>query len=435
MRRRQFLSASAAAAATVAVGSRAADAATPPTVASAGRPGVVRTGFAVLAAGRYRSLAGRKVGIIANPTSITTDLQHEVDVMHGSSDVDLIAVFGPEHGFRGTAQAGGSQGFYTDEKTGLPVYDLYAKTVDEMADAFTKAGVDTVLFDIQDVSARFYTYIWTMYSAMKAAATLGTRFVVLDRPNPLGGARATGPVLHPHWSTGVGLEPIAQQHAMTVGELAGLFAAEFIPAETSGSRVDLTVVAMQGWRRGMDYDATGLPWVMPSPNMPTVDTAFVYPGLGMFEGTNLSEGRGTTRPFELIGAPYADYHWAEALTAARLPGVEWREAYFAPTFSKFVNETCAGVQAFVTDRTAFDAIRTAVAMIVTAKRLYPADFAWRYDTGDALDPYWIDKLSGSDYLRTAIDAGNDTDAVVAGWQGELRAFGAMRQKYLIYGGH
>ncbi len=417
MKRRQFLSASAAAAATVAVGPRAADAATTTraadaatttraadaatTTPAAGIPattafgrGTVATGFAVLAADGYRSLAGEKVGIIANPTSVTADLRHEVDVMHGSPDIDLVAVFGPEHGFRGTAQAGGSQGFYTDEKTGLPVYDFYAKTAEEMADAVTRSGVDTLLFDIQDVSARFYTYIWTMYTAMKAAATTGTRFVVLDR----------------------------------------LFAAEFIPAETGGSRVDLTVVAIRGWRRGMDYDHTGLPWVVPSPNMPTVDTAFVYPGLCLFEGTNLSEGRGTTRPFELIGAPYADYHWAEALTAERLPGVEWREAYFVPTFSKFVNETCAGVQAFVTDRTAFDAIRAAVAMLVTARRLYPSDFASRYDTGDPLDPYWIDKLSGSDHLRTAIDAGKETDAVVAGWQDELRAFARMRAKYLIYGG-
>src|SRR5919198_2703841 len=379
----------------------------------------VRTGFEVLAADGYAALRGERVGLLSNPTGVTRDLRHEADVLHAASGVDLVAVFGPEHGFRGSAQAGGSEGSSQDPRTGLPVYDLFGANVDKIAGFFAQAGIDTVVFDIQDVGARFYTYIWTMYDAMRAAARTGRRFVVLDRPHPTGGTAAAGPVLHPEYASGVGKQPIAQQHGMTVGELARLFNAEFLPGEV-GAPADLTVIPMRGWRRGMPYERTGLPWVPPSPNMPTVDTAVVYPGLCLFEAVNLSEGRGTTRPFEIVGAPYADWHWADALIALRLPGAGFREAYFAPTFSKWVNENCAGVQVFVTDRAAFDPIRTALAMIITARRLHPAGFAWR----DAAPPYWIDTLTGSDQVRRAIDAGQDADEVAAGWRAELTRFRA-----------
>lgn len=399
----------------------------PAAAAASGGAATVRTGFEVLRADGYRELSGQKVGLIGNPTGIVRNLAHEVDVMHESADVDLIAAFGPEHGFRGSAQAGGSEGDTQDPRTGLPVYDLYAKPVEKMAEFFTKSGVDTVLFDIQDVGARFYTYIWTMLNAMKASVIAGKRVVVLDRPNPLGGRQATGPVLRREFASGVGLEPISQQHGMTVGELARLFNAEFLPAG-GGKPADLTVIEMTGWRRGMRYEDTGLPWVLPSPNMPTLDTAFVYPGLGMFEGTNLSEGRGTTRPFEFIGAPYADWHWGDALNALDLPGVRFREGYYVPTFSKYQGLECAGVQTFVTDRASFDPIRTGIAMIVTAKRLYPGGFAWR----ESAAPFFIDKLTGTDAVRLAIDAGKDVDEVIAGWAQDLTAFRAMRARYLLY---
>jgi uncharacterized protein YbbC (DUF1343 family) len=408
---------------TVAAGDPAPPAAAVAATAAVPAATRVRTGFEVLHADDYAAVRGERVGIISNPTGITPDLRHEVDVLHASSHVDLVAAFGPEHGFRGSAQAGGSEGSYTDPRTGVPVYDLFGQGVDKIAGYFGKAGADTLLFDIQDAGARFYTYIWTMYTSMKAAALAGKRFVVLDRPNPLGGAAATGPVLRPEYASGVGLQPIAQQHAMTVGELARLFNAEFLAGE-----VDLSVIRTRGWRRGMTYERTGLPWVPPSPNMPTVDTAVVYPGLGLFEAVNLSEGRGTTRPFEIIGAPYADLHWVDALTDLGLPGVRFREAYFVPTFSKWVNENCAGVQVVVTDRDAFDPIRTAIAMIVIARKLYPGDFAWR----ESAPPYWIDKLTGSDQVRTAIDAGKTADEVVAGWQDELARFRAQRARYLLY---
>ena len=381
------------------------------------------TGFEVLRSTGYAALRGQRAGLVSNPTGVTRDLTHIADVMHAASQVDLVAVFGPEHGFRGSAQAGGSEGTTTDPRTGLPVYDTYGKGADDIAGFFTKAKLDTVVFDIQDAGARFYTYIWTMYDCMRAAAKAGVRFVVLDRPNPLGGAAATGPVLHDAYASGVGEAPIAQQHGMTVGELAGLFDATFLDG-----KVQPRVVPMRGWRRGMRFEDTGLPWVLPSPNMPTVDTAVVYPGLGMFEAVNLSEGRGTTRPFEIVGAPYVDWHWVDALNRLGLPGARFREAYFTPTFSKWEGKNCAGVQVTVTDRARFDAVRTGIAMIVTARRMYPEHFAWR----ESAPPYWIDKLTGSDRVRKAIDAGRDTAAVVTGWRADLAAFRALRARHLRY---
>jgi uncharacterized protein YbbC (DUF1343 family) len=382
------------------------------------------TGVEKLIASGYAAVSGQKVGLISNPTGVLRDLRHEVDVMAPDDRIDLVAVFGPEHGFRGSSQAGGSEGSYQDPRTGLPVYDMYAKSTDAIAAQFDKAGLDTVMFDIQDAGARFYTYIWTMYQGMEAAVKTGKRFVVLDRPNPIGGVNAYGPVLKPGFTSGVGREPIAQSHGMTVGELAQLFNDQYLPGEVGG-KVDLDVVTMDGWYRDEPYANTGLPWVLPSPNMPTVDTATVYPGTCMFEGTTLSEGRGTTRPFEIIGAPYVDYHWSDALNDMKLPGVRFRETYFAPTFSKWVNQMCGGVELYVSDRGSFDAIRTATAMLVTLKSLYPNDFAWRSDN-------YIDLLTGSDYVRKAIDAGQDTDQVVAGWQQDLAAFRQLRERYLIY---
>jgi uncharacterized protein YbbC (DUF1343 family) len=378
----------------------------------------------VLIASRYAAVRGERVGIITNPTGILPDLRHEVDVMHADGRVRLTAVFGPEHGFRGTAQAGGSEGFYTDPRTGLPVYDTYLKSGPALADVLTRSGVDTVLFDIQDVGARFYTYIWTLYDSMVAAALAGKRFIVLDRPNAISGRHALGPVMHAGYETFVGRKPIAQAHGMTAGELARLFNGEWV-AQDAGRRVELDVIELTGWTRETYFDETGLPWVAPSPNMPTVDTAIVYPGTCMFEGTNLSEGRGTTRPFEYVAAPYGDWRWRDALTDLHLPGAAFRETYVNPTFSKWAGQTIGGVQLDVTDRDAFDPIRTAVAMMVTARRLYPDGFAWRADN-------WIDKLTGSDQVRTAIDAGLDTDAVVAGWQADLAAFRRTRERYLIY---
>ncbi|MFD8231940.1 exo-beta-N-acetylmuramidase NamZ domain-containing protein [Streptomyces sp. NPDC059696] len=389
------------------------------TAAAAQRRGRLRTGFERLAQDGYALLDGRKVGIVTNPTGVTRDARHIVDVMHADARVDLTAVFGPEHGFRGTAQAGGSEGRYDDPATGLPVYDTYLKSGRPLADVFTASGVDTVVFDIQDVGARFYTYIWTLYDCMEAAGLAGKRFVVLDRPNPVTGRAALGPVLHKEFATFVGRQPISQAHGMTVAELARLFNEEFLTEP-----VPLETVTMSGWRRSEFYDASGLPWVPPSPNMPTPETALVYSGTCLFEGTNLSEGRGTTRPFELLGAEGVDRRWAAAANELALPGVRFREAYFAPTFSKFQGRTVGGVQLHVHDRAAFDPVRTGIALLVTAKRVW-SGFAWRPD-------HWIDKLTGSTRVRTMIDAGAGPDEVVAGWQEELAGFRGMRRKYLLY---
>lgn len=421
--RRAFLAAGAGA--PLAVGATASSAAAD---GGAGQGRRVTTGAMALARSGFRSLRGRRVGVVSNPTGVLDDLSHVVDAMHGAG-LDVGGVFGPEHGFRGSAQAGGSEGTGTDARTGLTVYDAYGADGAAFEELYDRADVDTVVFDIQDVGSRFYTYVWTMYHAQVAAARSGRRFVVLDRPNPVGG-RAAGPMMTPTYTSGVGLKEVVQQHGMTVGELARMFNDTFV-LEEAGAPVELVVEQVRGWRRSELHAATGLPWVPPSPNMPTPETALVYPGTCLFEGTNLSEGRGTTRPFEWIGAPWADHHWSDDLNAAGLRGVRFRESYFVPSFSKHVGATCAGVQVHVTEPQRFDAIRTAVTMLVALKARY-ADFAWRVDAWDTARPYWIDKLTGSTRLREQVDAGAGVDEVVAAWADELAAFERHRRPYLLY---
>ncbi|MEO6999998.1 MAG: DUF1343 domain-containing protein [Terracoccus sp.] len=429
LNRRQLLTAGAAAA-TVGVATATAGSATAGERPHGPPAGRVTTGAERAAASGWSVLRGQKVGVITNPTGILTNLRTIVDEMHEANTVDIVGVFGPEHGFRGTAQAGGSEGTHTDPRTGLTVYDAYGADAAKLTELFRTAGVETVVFDIQDVGARFYTYVWTMYTAMCAAVAVGARFVVLDRPNPTGGT-ARGPMMTMPYTSGVGAKEIVQAHGMTVGELARYFDGEFLVADAGARLRQLTVVEVKGWSREATYATTGLPWVMPSPNMPTPDTALVYPGTGMFEGTNLSEGRGTTRPFELIGAPFVDYRWAERLTALDLPGVDFRETYFTPTFSKHVGLVCGGVQLYVTNTGRFDPIRATVEMLVAAKSLY-SEFDWRYDTYDPKRPYWIDKLTGSTRLRTQISAGAPADGVIKAWRRELAAFNARRRPYLLY---
>ncbi|MEV7446304.1 DUF1343 domain-containing protein [Streptomyces sp. NPDC091204] len=404
-----------------AVGTAAAAGAAPAGRVSAPRAADrVRTGFERLAADGYALLAGQKVGVVTNPTGITADARHLVDVLHADERLDLVAVFGPEHGFRGTAQAGDSEGASRDPATGLPVYDTYDKSGQGLADVFTAAGVDTVVFDIQDVGARFYTYIWTLYDCMRAAALAGKAVVVLDRPNPVGGRRAAGPVLERPYASFVGREPIALAHGMTAAELALLFNGEFL----ADRPVRLRTVAMSGWRRQSFFGETGLPWVPPSPNMPTPDTALAYAGTCLFEGTNLSEGRGTTTPFEVVGAEGIDRRWAEAANALGLPGVWFREAYFTPTFSKHVGKVCGGVRLIVHDREAFDPVRAGIGLLVTARRAW-SGFGWRTD-------HWIDRLTGSDRVRTMVDAGAGVEEIVGDWAAGLARFTATRGEYLLY---
>lgn len=384
----------------------------------------IKVGAEVLVEEQLALLEGKKVGVITNHTSVLPTMEHLVDVLV-EKGVDVRAAFGPEHGFRGDAQAGQAVGdFSVDPKTQVSVYSLYRRTPKQMGELFSELELDIVLFDIQDVGARFYTYIWSMLDSMEGAALANVPFVVLDRPNPLSGTDAFGPVLQERFSSFVGRLPLPLMHGMTVGELANLFNEEFIPYRT-GARAELQVISMQGWHREMYYEDTGLPWVMPSPNMPTTETAIVYPGTCLIEGTNLSEGRGTTRPFELIGAPYIDGRLAAALNGMDLSGVTFREAYFTPTFSKYANTPVGGVQLYVTERQSFDPLKTAITIISTVMELYPTDFKWRED-------HFIDNLYGSEYLRLALDMGMAVDGIVEAWQDELAEFRQLRQEFLLY---
>jgi uncharacterized protein YbbC (DUF1343 family) len=426
--RRQLLGAAGLGLAALPLAASAADASAPSLSAQPQPqqpPRTVLTGAERLERSGWAALRGQRVGVVTNPTGILDDLTHLVDAMVVSGSVNVVAVFGPEHGFRGTAQAGDAEDSHVDPRTGVLVYDAFGATATQLAGFLRAADVETVVFDIQDVGARFYTYIWTMYEAMKAAVATGARFVVLDRPNPVGGS-ARGPLLLPAFTSAVGRKEIVQQHGMTVGELARFFDGELLQAEVGARLSELTVLGLSGWRREQTFADTGLTWVMPSPNMPTPDTALVYPGTALFEATNLSEGRGTTRPFELIGAPYIDHRWAEALSSKGIPGVEFREAYFTPTFSKNAGTVCGGVQVHITDPSRVEAITAATHMMVEAKRLY-AGFDWRGDAGR-----WIDLLTGSTRFRDLLTAGAPAAEITGAWRGELSDWNRRRDDYLLY---
>jgi len=380
-------------------------------------------GIDVLLKDRLDLIKGKHVGLITNPTGVDQNLNSDVDVLFHHPDVHLVALYGPEHGVRGSEQAGDYVPYYIDEETGLPVYSLYGKTQKPTPDMLK--NVDVLLFDIQDVGTRFYTYIYTMALAMQAAAENGIPFIVLDRPNPIGGDKVEGPVLDPAYASFVGMYPIPLRHGMTVGELAELFNREFHIG------ADLTVVKMKGWKRSMLYDETSLQWVLPSPNMPTLDTALVYPGAALIEGTNVSEGRGTTRPFELIGAPFINgMRLADKLNDLHLPGVRFRSAYFTPTFSKFQNQLCGGIQIHVTDRAVYQPVLTGLAIVKTIHDLYPDDFAFREENADGVS--YFDQLIGNGWVRRDIENGVALSAIVKKWQADLKAFNKTRAKYLLY---
>lgn len=426
LNRRRLIHASglAAAAAVVAPFTPAAVAQPPGT--RPGKPGAAVNGADLAAADNWSIFAGRKVGVITNPTGVLANFRSIVDDM-ADKGVDVGAVFGPEHGFRGTAQDGGSEGTSVDPRTGITVYDSYGAEVADYVGFYEASGVDTICFDIQDVGARFYTYIWTMWGAMQAASRTGTKFVVLDRPNPIGG-QARGPVLQPGFESGVGRLGIALQHGMTVGELATCFNAVYLPAAGLTPIKDLHVVQVQGWRREMTGPDNRAAWILPSPNMPTPETATLYPGTALFEATNMSEGRGTTRPFEIIGAPYVDYRWAEALNGKGLNGVTFREAYFQPTLSKNQGLICGGVQVHITDATRVEALEVGTHMLVEAKRLYPG-FDWRGDGGR-----WMGLLSGSARFAEQLNAGADARTIMDSWRQELGQFVRDTRPYLLYNG-
>ncbi|RPF51098.1 exo-beta-N-acetylmuramidase NamZ family protein [Aquisalibacillus elongatus] len=363
-------------------------------------------------------IEGKDVGLITNPTGVDSELNSIVDTLHNDPDVNLTALYGPEHGVRGSAQAGEYVEYYIDEKTGLPVYSLYGETRKPTPEMLE--DVDVLLFDIQDVGTRFYTYIYTMANAMEAAQENDVEFVVLDRPNPINGQDVAGPVLDDEFSSFVGEYEIPLRHGMTVGELAKLFNNEF------DINADLTVVEMDSWKRYMYYDDTNLDFVAPSPNMPTTDTTVVYPGAALIEGTNVSEGRGTTKPFELIGAPFIDAdELATHLNEQELPGVTFRAASFTPTFSKHAGNLSHGIEIHVTDQTAYKSIETGLHIVKAIHDLYPEDFSFRSDG-------FFNNLIGNDWVQEAIENGESVDAIIEQWQDDLDEFKEVREQYLIY---
>ena len=400
----------------------------------------VKSGLEVLIESNYGQFAGKKVLILTNPTGITPELDLGVDVMHRSGLVDLAGVLGPESGFRGTAQAGDSEATFVDPETGLTVYNAYDASYATLQKYIEESKADTLVYDIQDVGSRFYTYIWAMHDCMVAAALANATFVVLDRPNPITGLNAFGPVLNKSVSSYVGRQPIAQAHGMTAGELAEMFAGEgWIREESNGTDVSLQVIKMEGWQRAMTWRDTGMPWVLPSPNMPTPDTAMIYPGACLFEGTSISEGRGTTRPFELLGATFGNDSWYEDMRALEIPNTNYRFNCFEPVFDKFANETCCGLQSYlslncVEDYKQFDAVYVGVALLSTAKRLYggtgknSGNFTWLEADG----VYNVDLLGGGPLIRESIDAGLDPAAIRASWQDGLERFKTQRRQYLLY---
>ncbi len=383
-------------------------------------PAAVRTGLDNLGA-HAELFAGKRVGIIANHTSYDSGGRHIVDVLRGVPDARVVALFSPEHGFRGLEEAGRRIADQTDPVTGLPIHSLYGDTKKPTPEML--ADMDVLVFDIQDVGARFYTYLYTMSLAMEAAAEGDKRFVVLDRPNPINGVQVEGPVLEPPFASFVGLYPVPVRYGLTIGEFARMVNGEGWLAD--GARADLTVVPLTGWQRGMWYDATGLRFIKPSPNMPDVETAALYPGLCLLEGTNLSEGRGTPRPFRWFGAPWIDPNaLATRLTALNLPGLRFAPTSFTPTASKHQGRPCHGVEIALTERDRLEAFWSGVLIVNEVHRMYPDRFEW--------NAAHFDRLCGTATIRQTITAGKPLDDLRSAWAAECKSFQQTRSKYLLY---
>jgi uncharacterized protein YbbC (DUF1343 family) len=403
----------------------------------------VKPGIEVFLESHLGLVKGKRVGLITNPTGVNSNLESVIDLFYNNQEINLVALYGPEHGVRGNAQAGEYVSFYIDDKYSIPVFSLYGqsrkpeagmlKNIDEYMrsfDTITAGKIpetsmvessDVLIFDIQDVGTRIYTYIATMAYCMQACAENDVDFIVLDRPNPINGEDLEGPILeYPEYSSFVGLYPIPIRHGMTVGELAEFFNDKFLD-----KKANLTVIPMQGWEREMWYDETSLPWVIPSPNMPTLDTATVYPGQVFLEGTNISEGRGTTKPFEVFGAPWVDgYELTKKLSELNLPGIKFREAWFSPTFSKYKGEQCGGAQIHIIDRDMYRPFESSLHIIRTVMNIYPGHFKFH-------DEY-IDKIMGTSKVRQALEEGIDVKDIIKSYRQELDSFMELRKPYLLY---
>jgi uncharacterized protein YbbC (DUF1343 family) len=386
----------------------------------------VLSGLDVLVHHRLRLLRGRRFGLLAHPASVDARLDHAVDLLREVRGARLAALFAPEHGLWGAAQDLVHIAATRDPLTGMRVVSLYGNRREPTAAMLR--GLDLLVIDLQDIGSRYYTYQWTMALAIRACARAGVRVLVLDRPNPLGGEVVEGNVPDPAFASFVGLYPLPARPGLTIGEVAR----HLQQAHGLGGAID--VVGLRGWRRSMLWEDTGLPWVAPSPNMPTPDTARVYPGGCLIEGTNMSEGRGTTRPFEWVGAPWLDAHaYAEGLSAERLPGVLFRPARFRPTFQKWAGQVCGGVQLHVTDHARFKPFLTGLAVIAVARRQGRRAFRWRrppYEFEQRRLP--IDILLGTDRIRRAIERGQSLASIERGWQGALTRWRRRRAAALAY---
>ena len=391
---------------------------------------MVATGLQRVLTGDSDALAGKRLGLLVNPTAVDDELRHAVDLLHDR--FRLVALFGPEHGVRGDAQDMIGVDDAHDSVTGLPMHSLYGDSEASLYPTEAMlAGLDAVVYDIQDIGSRYYTYVWTLLHVMQVAAKVGVEVIVLDRPNPIGGHDVEGGAIQPGYTSFVGRMSLPNRHGLTAGEVARM------ANEVLGVGCRLTVVPCAGWARELDADATALPWVQPSPNMPTVDTAYVYPGMCLVEGTELSEGRGTTRPFELVGAPFVSYAeargLAEDLTRAGLPGIKFRAVVFTPTHQKFAGRRCGGVALHVTSRRELRPYLTGIAVLRAFRERWPKDFRWRTRAYEFVeDKPAIDLLCGGPEIREGIDAGWSLDRLAATWREPEAAFRDARRKWLVY---
>ena len=372
-------------------------------------------------------IRGGRVGLVCNQASVDHEFRHSADVMLSNEGVNLKALFGPQHGIRGDVQDNMVETPHTlDKETGLPVYSLYSETREPTEEML--ADLDVLVCDLQDVGCRIYTFVYTIANCMRAAAKYGKRVVVCDRPNPVNGVSVEGNVLEPEFESFVGQFPLPTRHGMTAGELARMFNSHW------GINCELEVVTMEGWSRELWFDETDAPWVIPSPNMPTLDSATVFPGTVHLEGTQVSEGRGTTRPFELVGAPYIEAAELERrLQAIGLPGVRFRASNFLPTFQKHAGAVCGGVQIHVTDRQSFKPVLTGVAVVKACFDLYGENFRWKEPPYEyVFDKNPFDVISGTDTLRQSIERGDSLEAIRDSWAEGLSEFIGLRSEYLLY---
>lgn len=403
----------------------------------------VKLGVEVFLEKHIDLVKGKRVGLVTNSSGIDSQLTSTIELFYRNPDIDLVALYGPEHGLKGNAQPGEYVPFYVDEKYNIPVFSLYGqsrkplpgmlKNIDQYMRSFDTLiegkvpedsmieSLDVMIFDIQDVGTRIYTYMATMAFCMEACAQSNIEFIVLDRPNPINGNILEGPILeYPEHSTFVGLYPIPVRHGMTAGELAKLYNDKFLSREAR-----LTVIPMKGWKRGMWHDETSLPWIILSPNMPSLQTATVYPGQVFLEGTNISEGRGTTRPFEIFGAPWIESRdLAKKLNNLHLPGIAFRETWFIPTFSKYQGESCGGAQIHILDRNLYRPFEFTLHIITTIKNLYPDEFRFHAE--------YFDKIMGTSKVREALERDDRVEEIIEGYQAELDRFSEFRKPYLLY---